>query len=148
MIRINVHPVGENLIHTTCTLLTPVQICHMYAIHSQSPYVATFHANPTELKGPYCSWEKWLPTQSSAHRLIDPQVRHQVFFLQHNIEAVMKVKHLLTSRLHRFTGPISPACDQYVQYLLVIANPSVRNRHIWGLQSWRSRLPHHTPRPS
>jgi hypothetical protein len=40
----------------------------------------------------------------------------------------------------RFTGPISPACDQYVQYLLMGANPSVLNRHRWRLQSWRCRL--------
>jgi hypothetical protein len=40
----------------------------------------------------------------------------------------------------RFTGPISPACDRYVQYLLAGANPSVLNRHRRGLQPWRCRI--------
>jgi hypothetical protein len=31
------------------------------------------------------------------------------------IEVVEKVKHLLMNRLPRFTGPIYPACDQYIQ---------------------------------
>jgi hypothetical protein len=56
------------------------------------------------------------------------------------IEAVMKVKHLLTNKLHWFTRPITPACDRYVQYLLARVNPSVLNRHRWMLQPWRCRL--------
>jgi hypothetical protein len=40
----------------------------------------------------------------------------------------------------RLTGPISPACDQYIQYLLTGANRTVLNRHRWGLQSWRCWL--------
>jgi hypothetical protein len=50
-------------------------------------------------------------------------------------EAVMKAKHLLTNKLHRFTGPITPACDQYAQYLLTGTNLSVLNWH-------RRWLPH------
>jgi hypothetical protein len=34
----------------------------------------------------------------------------------------------------RFTGPISPVCDRYVQYLLMGANRTIHNRHRWGLQ--------------
>jgi hypothetical protein len=34
----------------------------------------------------------------------------------------------------RFTGPISPVCDRYVQYLLMGANRTVLNRHRRGLQ--------------
>jgi hypothetical protein len=40
----------------------------------------------------------------------------------------------------RLTGPILPACDQYVQYLLAAASPLVLKQHGWGLQSWRCRL--------
>jgi hypothetical protein len=40
----------------------------------------------------------------------------------------------------RLTGPITPACDRYVQYLLMGSNPSVLQRHRWGLQPWRYRL--------
>jgi hypothetical protein len=56
------------------------------------------------------------------------------------IEAAMKAKHLLMNKLHQFTGPITPACDRYVQYLLVGANPSILNRHNRGLEAWRYRL--------
>jgi hypothetical protein len=35
---------------------------------------------------------------------------------------------------NRFTWPISPACDRYVQYLLMGANQTVLNRHRQGLQ--------------
>jgi hypothetical protein len=46
----------------------------------------------------------------------------------------------------RLTGPISPTCDRYVQYLLTEANPSVLNRHRRGLQPWRCQLStHHSP---
>jgi hypothetical protein len=35
------------------------------------------------------------------------------------IEAVSNAKHMLMNKLHQFTGPITPVCSQYVQYLLV-----------------------------
>jgi hypothetical protein len=40
----------------------------------------------------------------------------------------------------RLTGPIKSACGWYVQYLITGANPSVLNRHKWGLQPWRCWL--------
>jgi hypothetical protein len=40
----------------------------------------------------------------------------------------------------RLTGSISPACDRYVQYLLVGANTLVLNRHRRGLSPWRFRF--------
>jgi hypothetical protein len=33
----------------------------------------------------------------------------------------------VVTQLHQFTGPITPACDRYIQYLLVGGNPSVFN---------------------
>jgi hypothetical protein len=45
-------------------------------------------------------------------------------------------------QLHQFTGPISPACDQYIQYLLTGANPSVLNRHRRGYNLGGADLPH------
>jgi hypothetical protein len=39
----------------------------------------------------------------------------------------------VVTQLHQLTGPISPACDQYVRYLLTGTNPSVLNRHRHGL---------------
>jgi hypothetical protein len=47
------------------------------------------------------------------------------------------------TQLHQLTGSITPACDRHVQYLLTGANPSVLNRHMWGLQPWRCRLSIH-----
>jgi hypothetical protein len=55
MIRIDVHPVGENLIHTTRTLPMPVHVCHMYAFYGQSTYVVTFSKPSSTLDTPYCS---------------------------------------------------------------------------------------------
>jgi hypothetical protein len=50
------------------------------------------------------------------------------------------------TQLLQLTGLISPACDRYVQYLLIGANPSVLNRHRWGLQLWRCRFAtYHSP---
>jgi hypothetical protein len=56
------------------------------------------------------------------------------------IKVVMKVKHLLTNKLHQFTRPITPVCDRYLQYLLGGVNPSVLNWHRRGLQPWRCQL--------
>jgi hypothetical protein len=39
-----------------------VHVRHSYASYRQSPYVVTFHADPTELDRSYCSREKMLPT--------------------------------------------------------------------------------------
>jgi hypothetical protein len=44
----------------------------------------------------------------------------------------------------RFTGPISLACDRYIQYLLMGANWMVLNRHRRGLQPWRCQLATYT----
>jgi hypothetical protein len=42
-------PCRENQIRMTRTLLALVHVCHTYAFSRQSPHVATFHADPTEL---------------------------------------------------------------------------------------------------
>jgi hypothetical protein len=46
----------------------------------------------------------------------------------------------MVTQLLQLIGPISPACDRYVQNLLPGANPSVLNRHRRGLQPWRCWL--------
>jgi hypothetical protein len=38
----------------------------------------------------------------------------------------------VVTQLHQLIGPITPACDRYVQYLLTGANPLVLNRHKGG----------------
>jgi hypothetical protein len=37
-------------------------------------------------------------------------------------------------------GPITPTCDQYIQYLLAGTNSLVHNQHRQGLQPWWCRL--------
>jgi hypothetical protein len=68
---IDVHPVGEI----------------KYTRHIRSPnkpyYVATFHVDPIELDGSYCSQEKELLTQSPTRLLTHPHVITQ-FLSPHN----------------------------------------------------------------
>jgi hypothetical protein len=57
------------------------------------------------------------------------------------------VKQWRKSNIHqqqttRFTGLISPACDRYVQYLLMGANRTVLNRHRRGYNLGGAGLPH------
>jgi hypothetical protein len=50
------------------------------------------------------------------------------FPLPHNIlGAEERDLSQVVRQLHQLTGPITPICDRYVQYLLVGANPSVLN---------------------
>jgi hypothetical protein len=62
------------------------------------------------------------------------------FLSQDNHWSSNKSQASIDNMLHRFTRPITPVCDQYVQYLLTRANPSVLNRHMRGLQPWKYRL--------
>jgi hypothetical protein len=105
---------------------------------SCDPHIATFHTVINRFEQIHCTREEGLPTQSTARRSSDPWVRTQLLSIIAK-EQWGKVNSCgqLTSRL---TGPISPACDRYVQYLLAGANRTVLNRHRWGLQPWRCRL--------
>jgi hypothetical protein len=40
----------------------------------------------------------------------------------------------VVTQLHQLNGPITPVCDQYVQYLLAGVNPSILNRRRRGLK--------------
>jgi hypothetical protein len=46
VIRIDVHPTGENLTNTSRILPTPVHARPVYAFYGQFPYVTTFHWLP------------------------------------------------------------------------------------------------------
>jgi hypothetical protein len=72
---------------------------------------------------------KGLSSQFTAHRLTDPRVHSQ--FLSHNSHWSSGEKPSFSSQqATRLTRRISPACNQYIQYSLVDANPSILNRHI------------------
>jgi hypothetical protein len=118
----------------TRTLPTPIHVCPAYASYGQSPYVAIFHESSIDLDGFHRSREKGLLTQFIAHRLTDSRARTQFLFQAHQWSTRLKPSFC---RWHatRLTGPISPACDRYIQYLLMGTNPSVLNRH-------RQELPH------
>jgi hypothetical protein len=135
-IRINVHPAEENPTNVPCTLFTPVHILSMYASCGWSPYMVTFHTDPTELDR-FTAPEKkcsrlHLPARLSG--LWDPPQ----FLSQHSSWSSALKSNIYQQQATRFTGPISPACDRYVQYLLTGTNPSVLNWH-------RRGLPHRKP---
>jgi hypothetical protein len=132
-IWIDIQPAGENPTNMTRTLPTPVHVRLAYASYERSPYVATFREASTDLDRSHCSWEKGLPTQSTVRRLTDPQVRIQLLSRSSQWSRGRKPSSWRWST-SRFTGPISPACDQYVQYLLMGANRTVLNRLRRGLQ--------------
>jgi hypothetical protein len=54
----------------------------------------------------------------------------------------------VVTHLHQLIGPITPACDRYVQYLLTGANPWVLNRYRQGYSLEGADFPHTTPQPS
>jgi hypothetical protein len=106
---------------------------------SRGPHIATFHAVINRFEQIHCTRDEGLPTQSTARRPSDPRVRTQL--LSHKQPKSSGEKSTPVDKLTtRLTGPISPACDRYVQYLLVGANRTVLNRHRRGLQPWRCRL--------
>jgi hypothetical protein len=106
---------------------------------SCGPHIVTLREVINSDGQSHCSWEKGLPTQSTTQQLTDPWVRTQFpsQASQWSNGGKATLYWWLTTRL---TGPITLACNQYVQYLLMGANPSVLNRHTWELQPWRRRL--------
>jgi hypothetical protein len=139
VIRIDVHPAEENPTNMTRTLPTLVHVRPVYASCGRSPYVATFHEAPTDLDRSHYTWEKGLSTQSTALRLTDPRVRTQLLSRTSQWSRGRKPSSWWWPTT-RFTMPISLACDRYVQYLLMVANRIVLNRHKRGLQPWRCWL--------
>jgi hypothetical protein len=112
---------------------------------SRGPHIATFHTIINRFERVDCPREEGLPTQSTTRRLTDPSVHTQL--LSHNSHWSSGEKSSFCwDPTTSLTGPKSPACDRYVQYLLTGANRSVLNRHRWGLQPWRCWLvTYHSP---
>jgi hypothetical protein len=132
VIQIDVRPAGENLTNTPRTLPTPVHAHPSYASYGQSPYVTTFHWLSQSRNKPLHSEE----VLAIKDRLTQPSSWVASFLLTCDSPGVEERSFsLMVTQLPQLTGPISPACDRYVQYLLTGANPSVLNRHMRGLQS-------------
>jgi hypothetical protein len=109
-IWIDVHPKGE----TWYTL----------NIHTHDKlYAATFHANPIELDGSYCSWEKELLSQSTACWLTDPRVPTQ--FLSPNRHWSSRLKTIIYWRTC-YIGLFDP----YLQHVISTFNTCSRGQLI------------------
>jgi hypothetical protein len=114
---------------------------------SRGQHIATFHVVVNIFEQIHCPREEGLLTQPPARRLTGPWVHTQL--LSHNNQWGSGEKtRFFWQPTTRLIGFISPACDQYVQYLLTGGNPSVLNWHRWGLQPWRCRLSTSHSRPS
>jgi hypothetical protein len=144
-IWIDIHPIGENPTNTPRTLPTPVHVRLAYASCGWSPYGATFYESSTELSrltAPEKNGSQHNPQCAGwpIHRSVPS------FSPEPTNKAVGAMPSIYQRPATRLTGPISPACDRYVQYLLTGANPSVLNWHRRGLQPWRCRLSiYHSP---
>jgi hypothetical protein len=61
------------------------------------------------------------------------------FLSQHSHWSSALKPNIYWQQAIRFTGPISPTCVRYAQYLLTGSNPSILNQHRRGLQKpWNS----------
>jgi hypothetical protein len=125
------------------TLPTPIHACPLYALCKQSPYVSTFYWLPRSQNKPLHPKE----VLTTKDRLAQPSSLVASFILPCKSPRVGESGFdPMVTQLLQLTGPISPACDRYVQYLLVEANPSVLNWHRPGLQPWRCWLAtYHSP---
>jgi hypothetical protein len=126
-----------------CTLSTSVHARPVYAFYGRSLYMTTFHWLPRCRNRPLHP-EEVLTTKD---RLTQPSSWVTSFFLPCDSPRVReRVFGPMVTQLLQLTGPISPTCDRYVQYLLTEANPSVLNWHKRELQPWRCWLTtYHSP---
>jgi hypothetical protein len=129
VIRIDVHTAGETrpTRHTLPTLSPRMVQDHTYLTWFTYSNL-TFYDTPTDLDRSHCSCEKGLSTQSTTHRLTDPWV-HTQFLSWANQWSMGRKPSSCRWPTTRLTGPISPVCDHYIQYLLAEVNPSVLNWH-------------------
>jgi hypothetical protein len=126
VIQIDVHPC------LVCVWFLTIRI-------SCDQRIITFHVVLNRFEHIHYPREEELPTQSTIRWLTGSRVHTQL--LSHNSKWSSGEKtSFCWQPTTRLTGPISPACDWYVQYLLAEDNPSVLNRHRHGLQPWRCRL--------
>jgi hypothetical protein len=102
---------------------------------SYNPCIATFRVVMNRVEQGHYSRERGLPTTSPTHRLIDLWVPCNFSPLS-AIEVVGGISSTCWQLATRLTGPISPVCDQCIQYLLIEVNPLVLNRHKLGIQPW------------
>jgi hypothetical protein len=114
---------------------------------SRDPLIATFHVVVNRFKQIHCPWDEEFPTQSTAWRLTDPRVCTQL--LSYNNQwGSGKKSSSCWQPANRLIEPISPACDRYVQYLLMGPTHWSLIDMGGGYNLGGFGFPHHTPRPS
>jgi hypothetical protein len=117
VIWINVHPAWENLTNMTCMLPMPIHVRPSYTSCGRSLYLVTFHEPSTKLSRATAPEKRgfWHNPQHASW-----PTRRSVpsFSPKPTNEAVGAKPSIYRQQATRFTGPISPAYDRYVQYLL------------------------------
>jgi hypothetical protein len=125
-------------------LPTPVHAHSVYASSRQSPYVTTFHWLPRSRNMPLHP-EEVLTTKD---RLTQPSSWVASFFLPcDNLGVGERDFGPMVTQVLQLTGAISPACNRYVQYLLVGATHRSLTDTGGGYNLGGAGLPHITPRP-
>jgi hypothetical protein len=111
---------GKSDQHAT-HFLHSVHVWSMTIRISRGPHIATFHTVINWFEQIHCTREEWLLTQSTACRPSDLRVCTQL--LSHNSQWSSGEKSSFCWQLTTsLIGPISSACNRYVQYLLAGAN--------------------------
>jgi hypothetical protein len=131
VIRFDVYPTRENPTNMTRTLPTSVHVRAVYASCGQSPYVATFYESPTKLDK-VTALEKMAPDTIHSMTADQSASPYRVSLPSQPMKQWRK-SNICLQPATRLTGPISSACDRYVQYLLTGTKPSVLNRYKQGL---------------
>jgi hypothetical protein len=141
VIRIDVHPQGKT--QSICHTISMLDLCMVPGHTSPMVCVGNLSLVPTRMKQAPTPGEV-LATEDRLARLSSWVIS---FPLPHDSLGVgERGFNQVVTQLHQLTGPITPAYDRYVQYLLTGVNPLVLNRHRRGLQPWRCRLStHHSP---
>jgi hypothetical protein len=114
----------------------------------QSMYMATFHADSTELDRFTATEKKGTPDyipSTPADRSMAP---HPISLPLTAIEAVTEIQTSVEDRLHQFTGSITLACDQYIQYLLAGLTQRSLTDMDGSYNLGGAGFPHDTPLPS
>jgi hypothetical protein len=116
--------------HATCIPLS-ARVWSQTIRISRGQRIATFHVVVNRVKQGHCSREKG--SRHNLHHVGWPIYRSVPSFSPKIVIEAVGEK-LIIWLATRLTGHISPVYDRYVQYLLARVNPSVINRHRWGLQ--------------
>jgi hypothetical protein len=126
--------------------------------HVRFPHQSTYARRTLHVGGPR-TWQPFTLTQQSWTDSLLPRKKYSrlhlparlsgpwdppQFLFQHSHWSSALKPNICRQHATRFTGLISPACDQYVQYLLTGTNPSILNRHSRGLSHRKSRNNHTT----